>query len=198
MILPHFNSHLARYIEKNKCHGVDSINEKRDFVPLAALKEFWTPDKITQALCSVNHQDRIGHDASTIYEKYLRVFSILVSAGREYWTEISSFMDTQLDDDSLPLRQLPLTWADKPEKRPLYERFEKHQWKFCPYIFEHAVFQAKFPFHLILPFASKEKVDPEKGESDEVVIFKVKLHRECKGFIPVGRGFSFFMASLPG
>lgn len=69
-------------------------------------------------------------------------------------------------------------------RRDLHERFGKEQWKFCSHVFSTATSLADLQPFVIFPCSSKERLDKDKSDNDETVVYKVKAHKACRGFIP--------------
>lgn len=74
-------------------------------------------------------------------------------------------------------------------RRELYERFGKEQRKFCPHVFSTATNLADLQLFVIFPCSRKERLDKDKSDNDEAVVYKVKVHKACRGFIPMSYPF---------
>ncbi len=187
-----FSLLVQQYIETHRCRGIDASGHKREFIPRNALARFWDREKILNVLCDsgTSMDERIAQDSKLILEKFLIIFSILVSIRRPEC--ISLFTEVQLDDVKLPFDSPPELWTEDVAKLEVLDEFKKSQWKFCPLSFHDKRFKAKIPRDQIIPVLDKEPLDPLADEKDDVLLFKATIHPDCSGPLPVSISTDLF------
>lgn len=178
-VIAKFQHDINLYIEGEKCHGEDGLRKPCDFVPRKAILDFdWTGSKIIDAIRLESPVASIP-DVEEIREKYLTVFSILVSLSRPQ--DIGLFMQFQVLDNTLPLTAIPTDWPRASSPSDEYsiihlQSFMESQWKFCPFILDRH-HQVRLPERQILPITRSG--DP-LCDKDTVSLHKVKIHRDCR------------------
>lgn len=164
---------LDAFIRMALILGTDSVSldMERPFIPFTALEEYWSRERMIEAL---GKPDVDLRDLKAIRQSYLRVFSILVLINKA--ESIYAFIqDSQLDDRHLPFKRVqPLPgW---PGDAVDFDRFYGVQWQFCPYTFDRTLSfrTAHFEMDLVLPIV---EISPLKVGVDSRT-FKVRLHPE--------------------
>ncbi|KAK0651080.1 hypothetical protein B0T16DRAFT_403139 [Cercophora newfieldiana] len=177
-----FREHIQRYIEDRHCYGRRVLDDdsSAEFVPLVALTEFWTTERIHNVLWSA--QPRIPNDASHLLEKYIIVLSILVymkEPGR-----IDTITNLGIDDANLPITDNLIHGTHDPDAAPFLVSFAKNQWRFCPLTLDSRPYKKQLhPYHIV-PITHKEPFDPEAHDQDDVAVYKAEWHRSCLGSLP--------------
>ncbi|KAH8889148.1 hypothetical protein GQ53DRAFT_843190 [Thozetella sp. PMI_491] len=180
-----FSLYIEKYINDNDCRGFNGVGEKCGFASLKALRDYWNPDKILDVLCEApdTQREQINVDPKRIYDKYLIVFSVLVSIGHPQ--HIISFTDHQLDDTKLPLNNIPKVWSETDEQVQVYRLFEKEQWTFYPLTFDYKPYRPKLVWNQIIPITKNRRLQPVADSGDDVFVFEATVHPDCRGSLPV-------------
>ncbi|KAF7534437.1 hypothetical protein G7054_g6227 [Neopestalotiopsis clavispora] len=177
------------FVGAKKQVGRTCEGQEADYVPLSALREFWTEEKIEQilALCDISTVARV------VRQHYLLVFSILVYTSPvdglyllNYFRNIQTY---QTDDHTLPWIQPPGNVFDGPHASHIYELISKHQWMFCPVIIDQEKLMSDrrlSPLH-VLPIA----IDPvqcisHEGRDAELSVINIdaRAHSHLAGVTP--------------
>ncbi|KAK3347002.1 hypothetical protein B0T25DRAFT_521295 [Lasiosphaeria hispida] len=181
-----FRKHVQKFIKDYCCYGYTSIEgantgRKTEFVPLDALKNFWTVGKIREVLWSVH--PRIQTDPQHLLNKYLVVFSVLVWMSAP--EKIDTIKELNVDDHNLPVDDRLINGTDQSDTKDFLNEFSKNQWRFCPLTLDCRPFKKQLnPYH-ILPITSQELLDPiADEEDDDVLVYKAQWHRSCLGSLP--------------
>lgn len=126
-------SRFAEFVAetKSKHIGHDTAENRRPYVPLSALHEYWTPSRISSVLRAF--PDRLDIDIGVIKRSYLRLFSTLVYTHHDTVPSLAGlFISRNLTDEKLPWRSRPSEWPDEKFFRDFFDRIAKHQWQFFP------------------------------------------------------------------
>ncbi|KAK2770976.1 tein kinase 4-like protein [Colletotrichum kahawae] len=178
-IVTKLREHVAEFIERYGCYGINGYGDRREFVPQLALTEFWTLEKITAVFCH-DRNKLILHSAVDIMNHYIVIFSILVlTSGAEH---LELFTQEDIKDISLPLLSIPESYRESSHKEA-FEGFLKAQWKFFPLPFSVGLnpkpSKKNLSPEMILPISptAKAKINPEADEKkDMAVLYKVDFH----------------------
>jgi hypothetical protein len=128
-----------------------SEEEPKPYVPLSALREYWTASNVADVLRAFSTHP--GVDVPPIRRSYLRIFSILVLTNDEAVRKLPSyFMSRGITDDKLPWTQRPTEWPDEKLYNDFFDAMEKHQWQFYPFEFH--------PDHLYDRIISSDRILP--------------------------------------
>ena len=119
---------------KSKHVGRDIAGNSKNYVPLSALRGYWTPDNVARVLHAFSGNNRLIIDIGVIKRQYLRIFSTLVYSGPEAVLNLQRlFISYKLTDNNLPWRVRPSEWPDEKFFREFFkEKFAPHQWQFFP------------------------------------------------------------------
>ncbi|KAF4869346.1 hypothetical protein CGCSCA1_v011558 [Colletotrichum siamense] len=178
-IVTKLREHVAEFVQRYRCYGINGYGDQREFVPQLALTEFWTLEKITAVFCH-DRNKLILHSAVDIMNHYIVIFSILVlTSGAEY---LELFTQEDIKDISLPLLSIPESYRESCHKEA-FESFLKAQWKFCPLPFSVGLnpkpSKKNLSPEMILPISptAKTKINPGADETtDMAVLYKVDFH----------------------
>ncbi|KAH7175264.1 kinase-like domain-containing protein [Dactylonectria macrodidyma] len=174
---------FAQYVIENRLKGRQGDNPDANFISRSALRRFWTHNRVNAIL--LDCQPPIYQNAKQIQSEFICVFSILVFLGHP--EAISQLIEKGLDDHSLPLTTRPDVWPEHHPYIELFPEFFNRQWDFIPLDFQNGVIH-KRTIHpkMILPVEFEEKLGRNSGGDDVAVVWKVKIHDECKGYIKMG------------
>lgn len=111
--------------------GRDIAGNSRNYVPLSALQEYWTPKRISRVLHAF--PERLDLDIGIIRRQYLRIFSTLVYSENDAVRNLQPlFISRNLSDGSFPWRNPPSAWPDEKFFRDVFAQIAGHQWQFFP------------------------------------------------------------------
>ena len=166
----HFADFVAR--EKLKHVGRDIAGNVKHYIPLCALREYWTPRRIAKVLQAF--QPRLEVDIPLIRRRFLRVFSILVYLSGDAVCNLSKqFISRDLCDDKLPQRSRPAEWADTKFHNDLFHQIRDRQWLFFPLCFAGDQLQDReLGEEYVLPIDPPEEI--ERG--DAAVVQHLVIH----------------------
>jgi len=123
--------------------GRDIAGNSRNYVPLSALQEYWTPKRISRVLHAF--PERLDLDIGTIRRQYLRIFSTLVYSDNDAVRNLQPlFISPNLSDESLPWRSPPSAWPDEKFFRDVFNQIAGHQWQFFPLHFRSDQLQDRY------------------------------------------------------
>lgn len=178
-IIEQLRRHIHDYVEGHECYGTNGHDQRRPFVPQAALTAFWTREKIIGVLC---HDGLIPRNPDIILDYYIAIFTIVVLTSEP--ANIDLFMQEDLSDSSLPLGSVPEAYRESLVHHGVFEDFMKLQWKFCPMSLDVSSrpkpSRKNMSPEIILPISNKIKINPQADEGKDIaVLYKVDLHRNC-------------------
>ena len=114
--------------------GSDLAGNLKPYVPLRALKEYWTSANISSVLRAFPKHLQIN--VGLIKESYLRTFSTLVYADPKAVGELEEFfIRRDLSDKRLPWSSRPSEWPDAPLFNKFFNDIAESQWLFFPFCF---------------------------------------------------------------
>lgn len=175
---------FGQYVAQNYLKGRQGDDPNANFISRSALERYWTLDRVRTILLQC--QPPVSQSATDIVKGgFICVFSILVYIG---WpAAISQFTTKGLDDHHLPFTATPPdVWPKHPPYAYIYNEFRKEQWAFTPLEFQNGKIHRRTIEPLtILPVEYEEELGRNSGANDVAVIWKVKIHDECKGYIPM-------------
>jgi len=112
--------------------GRDIAGNPKNYVPVTALRKYWTRARISHVLHAFP-DGRLDIDVGIISRHYLRIFSTLVYTGHNAVRALQRlFISHKLTDDSLPWRVRPSAWPDEKFFREFFNEIAAHQWQFFP------------------------------------------------------------------
>ncbi|KAF4912226.1 Serine/threonine-protein kinase [Colletotrichum fructicola] len=178
-IIEQLRRHIHDYVEGHECYGTNGHDQRRPFVPQAALTAFWTREKIIGVLC---HDGLIPRNPDIILDYYIAIFTIVVLTSEP--ANIDLFMQEDLSDSSLPLGSVPEAYRESLVHHGVFEDFMKLQWKFCPMSLDVSSrpkpSRKNMSPEIILPISNKIKINPQADEGKDIaILYKVDLHRNC-------------------
>jgi hypothetical protein len=151
--------------------GIPSLGQTSDgcevaFVPFSSLQLYWAPPRLNEVL----HQHSISIDPQIVYDRYLRIFSILFHVDKLDCL-VESFIDRSLDDAKFPMGQNPL----KPRSNDLWEVFDDWQWTFFPLELKpDALRGSTIPRRCILPW-TRTLLDLNETRK----VYKIEVNQDC-------------------
>jgi hypothetical protein len=131
-------SKFSQFVAETKAKhiGRDIVGNKKPYIPLSALREYWSKNRISRVLHSFS--PHLNFDVGIIRRQYLRIFSTLVYTGPDTVENLEYlFISRNLLDEKLPWRSRPSEWPDELFFRNFFEQIAENQWQFFP-----------LPFHL--------------------------------------------------
>ncbi|KAK3904039.1 hypothetical protein C8A05DRAFT_42815 [Staphylotrichum tortipilum] len=127
---------FVEFVDTTKANhiGHDLAREARPYVPLSALREYWTASNVASVLRSFPVHPDI--EVGIIRRSYLRIFSTLVYADLELVRSLPDlFVSRGITDSRLPWNRQPSEWPDAPIFNNFFKRIAKSQWQFYPFDF---------------------------------------------------------------
>jgi hypothetical protein len=173
--------------------GQDITGETKHYVPLSALREYWTGVRISRVLRAFPGNP-LAISVGVIREHYLRIFSTLVYTNENAVRSLQSlFISHNLTDLSGPWRSRPGSWPDEKFHRDFFKQIAGNQWQFFPLDFRATQLHDRFlADEHILPI---DPPIPIKPPSTTVV--KCDIHADSNHL--VGRVCPLcFSLSFPG
>ncbi|KLP16177.1 uncharacterized protein LW94_10633 [Fusarium fujikuroi] len=166
--------------------GVNGKDQVVSYVPLLALKKYWTEERIRQVVNSPIIPTT--ESVESITKRYLRIFSILVYSGfcdKFLWFFRNN--TTNVDDDDLPLDN---STFENTSEWP--SSFLDHQWMFCPFQPTDGDFHQKaLDLRVILPVTYGEYIKPHRAAPDGALLLKVDFNLESDSYLPMGEHVIF-------
>src|SRR4051812_42977180 len=94
---------FAEFVAISKRTGHDIAGNPKAYVPLSALRTYWTPAAISRVLQAF--PDRLDISVPVVKRLYLRIFSTLVYTGPDAVLNLQSlFISRRITDDGFPRR----------------------------------------------------------------------------------------------
>ncbi|KAK3695649.1 hypothetical protein B0T22DRAFT_534455 [Podospora appendiculata] len=168
-----FQDHIDAGLGQHRHDGINGHDERKQFVCMEALHDYWTLEKITE-VC--------GQKSSVIAEEirhsYLQIFSILCFISHpEYIRYITP--NGAISDANLPILQSLVgrnSWPSDPASVEVWNKFYECQWMFSPLTFDTIVHRREIPFERVLPVCgTKKQLQTGNGST----IYLVKLCACC-------------------
>ncbi|KAK5658133.1 hypothetical protein OQA88_2105 [Cercophora sp. LCS_1] len=144
-------SKFAEFVAETKLNhiGRDIAGNEKRYVPLSALRGYWTASRISRVLHAFS--PRLDIAINIIKRHYLRIFSTLVYTGRDAVQNLQLFIKYNLSDEVFPSATRPTAWADAPIFREFFDRIVSNQWQFFPLHFDDKLHDRQIHRDCILP-----------------------------------------------
>lgn len=129
-------SKFAEFVAKIKAEhvGHDLAGNSENYVPLTALRDYWTSSRISKVLRAFS--DRLDIHIPTIQSHYLRIFSTLVYTHPDTVPSLQHlFISRNLHDGRFPSRRPPAAWPDEKFFSDFHKQIAPNQWQFFPLLF---------------------------------------------------------------
>jgi hypothetical protein len=171
--------HFRGEVERVAISGVNGEDQVVLYVPLAALKKYWTETRVNDILnCPTSP---IAENPRVIIESYLQIFSTLVYNG--HFDRISWFFRSNpknLDDHNLPFNaqvfERTSDWSNS---------FLEHQWMFCPAEFAERRYHKRiFDSKVILPVTYSGDIRARRIGPDGATLRKYQLNSHSNSIAP--------------
>ncbi|XDG09270.1 hypothetical protein ABKA04_008885 [Annulohypoxylon sp. FPYF3050] len=122
---------FSQFVEKQAKQHIEELSENnKRFIPFPILRDYWKPRKIASIL---NASDPpLPFSIDTIYNGYIRVFSMLVYCNQV--PNLEHFTKHNFHDDMLPLKKRPDEWKGS-FYNTLFTSVSEYQWMFFPLLF---------------------------------------------------------------
>jgi len=152
--------------------GTDGNGEATRYVPYGDLRRYWTSERIASVLQPCTVPSLMADD---IYQRFLRIFSILVFIDRPKYLGV--FQKRAINDEYLPISE---HWPYKTDEGNDFQRvlndFYQNQWTFCPIeIGQKIMFKRKLDISQILPFVHEQNLREQNlGAGGQC--YKVRIH----------------------
>ncbi|KAG6993534.1 Serine/threonine-protein kinase KSP1 [Fusarium oxysporum f. sp. conglutinans] len=178
--------HFRAEVERVSVSGVNGEDKVVSYVPLSALKRYWTVKRVNNILnCPTNP---ISENPRVIIESHLQIFSTLVYKG--FCDRISWFFRSNpknLDDHNLPFDaqvfDRTYDWSNS---------FLEHQWMFCPAEFADRRYHKRiFDSKVILPVTHLSDIRPKRRGPDGAILRKYQLNSHSNSIVPNNKTIVF-------
>lgn len=170
--------HFRAEVERVSVSGVNGEDKVVSYVPLSALKRYWTVKRVNDILnCPTNP---ISENPRVIIESHLQIFSTLVYKG--FCDRISWFFRSNpknLDDHNLPFDaqvfDRTYDWSNS---------FLEHQWMFCPAEFADRRYHKRiFDSKVILPVTHLSDIRAKRRGPDGAILRKYQLNSHSNSIV---------------
>ncbi|GAB1319451.1 hypothetical protein MFIFM68171_09661 [Madurella fahalii] len=160
--------------------GHDIAGNPKEYIPLSALKGYWTPRRVSRVVRAVH--GHLNVDIGIIRQNYLRVLSTLAYIGPNAVGNLPAlFIRRNISDDRFPLRHQPSEWPNEKFYRDIFHDISAYQWQFFPLHFTRSQLQdCHLDDKCILPIDGLHQI----AHSSAASIHKTAIHDEFNNLVP--------------